>query len=52
VLDAGEEKMTDLVLRKIAMLHDNIHVGNASRNRPGRVCDVWRLALDVQIDTL
>lgn len=34
------------------MLHDNIHVGNAPWNRPGRVCNVWRLTLDVQVDAL
>jgi hypothetical protein len=42
--------LTDLLLRKITVLHDDIKVNNAPWYRTRRVGDIRELTLDIQID--
>jgi hypothetical protein len=51
-MNRGSKRGADLVLRKITVTHYFVHVCYAAGDGPRGVCDVWRVALNVEINAL
>ena len=48
----GRPWETDLVVRKIAMFHDDVHVSYTPRDWTRGVGDIWRLTLNIKVNAL